>query len=204
MPATNDREIEAKFLVADLALLAERLRAAGAQPQGERVFESNLRFDTPSGQLRSAKSALRLRQDTRSRVTFKGPPESGSEANERLEIEFAVSDFAAVRRLFEALGYQVFAIYEKYRTTWAWDGLEVVLDELPIGSFVEIEGGDAAQVRAAAEKLGLDWSARISTSYLELFEQLRSAGYPSRELSFAACEGIPADLAKIGLRRAGG
>jgi len=42
--------------------------------------------------------------------------------------------------VFEALGYAVYMMYEKYRTTFRLDNLEVVLDELPYGNFVEIEG----------------------------------------------------------------
>ncbi len=202
MQTEKGQEIEAKFLVRDLKSVAAKLRASGARQSRARVFESNLRFDTPDGTLSAGKRALRLRQDHQTRLTYKGPPDPSSEANAREEIEFAVSDQDAARRLFLALGYQVFAVYEKYRTTWEWDGLEVVLDELPFGLFVEIEGGDAAAIRHAAELLELDWSARCPASYLELFARVRAAGCPAEQLTFQACEGHEITPAQLRLRYA--
>ena len=60
-------------------------------------------------------------------------------------------------------------------------GLEphLMLDELPYGDFVEIEG-NMDQLKPVALQLGIDWEAAIPASYHELFERVRAA----RELSF--------------------
>jgi len=198
MTASNDREIEVKFFVRSLAALEERLRGLGAVLESPRIFEANLRFDTPERALEKKRCVLRLRQDQCARLTFKGPASASSEANERQEIEIEVSDFAAARRLLKALGYEVSAMYEKYRTTYHWNGLEVVLDELPYGCFVEIEGPGAAALRAAADQLQLRWDARIATSYLGLFDRFCSKrNLRLIELSFANFKELavaPADL----------
>lgn len=173
--AANDQEIEVKFFIRDLATIEHLLQGLGARLTAERVLETNLRFDTADGLLSQQRKALRLRQDANAVMTFKGPPQDDKEVNVRQEIEFQVSDFKAARRFLEALGYHVSVIYEKYRTTYMLDNLTIVLDEMPFGAFIEIEGPDSDSIREIAGSLFLDWQARIVMSYLALFQKLRSA-----------------------------
>jgi adenylate cyclase class 2 len=199
-----EQEIEAKFLVRDLSMIALRLDVLGAQITFPRVYEVNLRFDTPDGSLTRARQVLRLRQDAASFLTFKGPQRQGETVSARQEIEFQVSDFTAARHLLEALGYQVAVIYEKYRTTYQLGSLVVTLDEMPFGSFIEIEGPDAQSIQSAAASLQLDWEARSATSYLALFSQLCAArGLAAQNLTFDELRGINAAPEDLGLRYAG-
>jgi adenylate cyclase class 2 len=194
----TQQEVEAKFYLRDQQAFERRLISAGGQLTVPRVFEINLRFDTPDGSLALARQVLRLRRDTQAVMTYKGPMRAGEEVSVRREIEFEVSDFAAARSLLEALGYQVVVMYEKYRTTYRFLEVEVMLDEMPYGAFVEIEGADPGLVRTAADRLGLRWDARSQESYLALFEGLRSRrGFRMPHLSFDGFKGItvkPEDL----------
>ena len=91
-----------------------------------------------------------------------------------------MGNFEAARRLLEALGYRLTVMYEKYRTTYHLRHLIVVLDEMPYGNFVEIEGSSARAIHAAANQIGLRWEARSEMSYLALFEHLRAVrGLPA-------------------------
>lgn len=195
----NDQEIESKFYVRYLPTLEQKLINLGAVKISERVLESNLRFDTPAGDLTRERRALRLRQDAVARLTFKGPAQPGQSVSMRQEIEFEVSSFNSARAFLKALGYQVMAMYEKYRTTYTLNGLEVVLDELPYGNFIEIEGPDADSIRAVADALGLNWDARVMDSYLSLFERLRAAGLKANTLSFEELRGQAIDMRAIGV-----
>ena len=87
----------------------------------------------------------------------------------RQELEVEVSDFETTRHLLEALGYEVAVMYEKYRTMYKLDVVDVVLDEMPYGTFIEIEGPDAASIQVAAAVMGLNWNARCGESYLAIF-----------------------------------
>lgn len=174
--AQDNFEQEAKFYIANLPGLQVRLEHAGAELKHPRVFESNLRFDLPDGSLTRKGQVLRLRQDERARLTYKGPAEFGHEVTARPEIEFEVSSFENARVLLEALGYTVSVIYEKYRTSYTLGGCEVTLDEMPYGDFAEIEGPDAPAIQVVAGQLKLNWAARTSDSYLMLFSRLRLAG----------------------------
>ena len=196
----ESRETEAKFFIADQARLAVRLLALHPRIVQARTHELNLRFDTAQGDLTQAGRVLRLRQDSSVRLTYKGQAQIKSGASDRVEIEFGVSDFAAARNLLLALDYQVVFIYEKYRTTYAMADVEVMLDELPYGNFIEIEGRLSA-LRPAAEHLGLDWTAAIPRSYHDLFQQLRRRrDLPFRDLTFENFSGLSQTLADLGLR----
>jgi adenylate cyclase class 2 len=167
------KELEVKFLLSKREEMETKLDALG-MITAPRVLEVNLRFDTPDKSLSSAGKVLRLRSDSRIRITYKGPGTLEGGANLRQELEFTVSDFDTAKAFFEALGYQVYTIYEKYRTTYRLGDLEVDLDELPTGDFLEIEGADAQSIKKLAEILGLHWEARIQDSYIVLFERLRA------------------------------
>ena len=181
------REVEAKFYVRDLARIARALQERRAQCVQPRVLEINLRYDLPDGSLKAAGQVLRLRQDAQTRLTYKGPTTHSDGILSRDEIELAVADFEQARQLLEALGYLVSARYEKYRTTYQLNGRQIMLDELPYGDFVEIEGPDEAAVRALAADLGLAMSAAIPASYLALFERLcAESGLDPGQLTFAA------------------
>jgi adenylate cyclase class 2 len=181
---SEDTELEVKFNLSGRQKMEERL-AGKAALRAPRVHEVNLRLDTPDHALLYTGRLLRLRQDTRSRLTYKGPGSEQGGARLRQELEFTVSDFDTTLHLFEALGYTIVLMYEKYRTTYELGEVEVVVDETPIGDFLEIEGPDGKSIRQAANELGLDWEKRILDSYTMLFEHARaSLGFKFRDMSF--------------------
>ena len=141
--ASSGEELEVKFYVPDLARVAERLQALsaalGAKLVQPRQHETNLRFDTPNGDLVRQRQVLRLRQDDAARLTFKGPGREVDGIQQRQELEFTVSNFGMAQRFLEALGYQVIWMYEKYRQTYALGDVLVTLDELPFGNFIEVK-----------------------------------------------------------------
>jgi len=195
------QEIEAKFYVQDLKQIESLIQKLDAYLIQPRVLETNIRFDLPDSGLRSKGQVLRLRQDTETRLTYKDAGTKKQGVINRTEIEFVVDDFEKAKLFLEALGYQSFFQYGKYRTTYALQTSEVsetsevsvhiMLDEMPYGNFVEIEGESIAQIRSMANKLNLDWQAAISKSYSRLFEiARRSLGFRFSDLTFANFEKI--------------
>ena len=198
---TNDMEIEAKFYLHQLQSLEQRLVEAGAELVQPRTHETNLRFDLVDGSLARNRQVLRLRQDANNVVTFKGPAQMGATVAIRQEIEVNVSDFDAMRRILEALGYRVVVMYEKWRTTYRMGDLEIVLDEMPYGYFCEIEALNPAAIQAVMEPLDLDWEARISDSYLGLFDRFKAnTGLQAADLSFSAFAGVKVRPKDLGVR----
>ena len=52
------------------------------------------------------------------------------------------------------LGYRLSVVYEKRRKTWHFDNVEIVLDELPFGLYMEIEGTQK-NIANAENRLGI-------------------------------------------------
>ena len=199
----KDQELEVKFYITNLSVVEDRLQGLGAHLTLPRVFEVNLRFDTPNSDLSRSLRVLRLRQDKIARLTYKGPASGLGGARLRQELEFEVSDFAIARAFLEALGYQVMMIYEKYRLAYDLDGVEISLDELPYGTFVEIEGPDPVAIQAVTRHLGLDWEATIPASYTVLFDQLKERlNLSFRDLSFESFKDLAITPADLGVRPA--
>lgn len=178
-------EIEAKFYIRDLKKIEQYIKDLGGVATQPRVLESNLRFDTHNRELSASFQVLRLRQDTRARLTYKGPADPNSNVSARLEYEVKISDLTTGRYILEALGYEIVTIYEKYRTSYSLDNVELSLDEMPFGDFMEIEGPDAHQIRQMADNLNLKWENRSSLSYLGIFSQVKERlGLSMRDLTF--------------------
>lgn len=197
------QETEVKFYVRDLNRLKARLEKLGARQVQERVLETNLRFDLPDGRFRLEGRVLRLRRDTEVRLTYKSASKKEQGILSREEIEFVVEDFEKAKQFLEALGYQKLAYYEKYRTTYDLNQTHIMLDELPYGDFVEIEGEAARSIHAVADQLNLNWEAAAATSYVALFERVRKALKLSfQDISFANFDGINVDATHLGARAA--
>jgi adenylate cyclase class 2 len=180
-------EVEVKFFVPDLAAFRERLLGAGAEQKKPRIFERNVRFDTADERLYKELSLLRLRQDTAVTLTYKGTPENlpKSEAKVREELEVQVSDFDTLSEIFQRLGFAPVQVYEKYRETFQRQDVEIVLDELPYGNFIELEGEEEG-IRTAVSHLNLNWQDRIIDNYLGLMAQLKAHhNLPFNDLTFA-------------------
>ena len=188
--AENQRETEVKFCVFNLSQIETSLDKLKAHLFAARTLEVNLRFDTPNGDFMHAGRVLRLRKDDRAHLTYKENGQNISGALTRREIEFIVDDFDSARQFIEALGYEVAFIYEKYRTTYEYKGTHIMLDELPYGNFIEIEGR-LEMLRPIADELGMDWKKAIPASYHVLFEQLRkSRRWTFRDLTFENLQDI--------------
>jgi adenylate cyclase class 2 len=162
-------EIEIKFWVQDPAELKRRIAALGATSRGP-VFETNVRYENAAGTLARDGCLLRLRKDSGARLTFKSPSEADDrEFKVHRELEVHVGDFETMHLILGSLGFRSVQIYEKNRETFAVDGAELCLDELPFGRFLEIEG-PKERIRYLAERLDLPWDRRIVMNYLQMFE----------------------------------
>jgi adenylate cyclase class 2 len=180
----QDQEIEVKFYVQQFDKLPDLVLRAGGRLLAPRTFEYNVRFDTADRSLQQAGRLLRLRRERRCYLTYKDDTHAESGALRRREIEVEVEDFDACQRLVQALGYETVFTYEKYRTTYARGDCRVMLDELPFGHFVEIEG-DRSEIEVLAGRLRLKWQCAIPRSYHALFEGMQQGGAVlARDLTF--------------------
>ncbi len=108
-----------------------------------------------------------------------------------------VGDWKTAVFLFNRLGYQPQMVYEKYRETYHLGTAEIVLDEMPYGDFIEIEG-DTEDIKRVAEKMGLDWNGRLLTNYLALMRQLKQHhNLPFTDLTFTNFANLNISIADV-------
>jgi adenylate cyclase, class 2 len=197
----DGHETEVKFFVRDLKKIEMRLLELKAHLIQPRVHEVNLRFDNPNGDLGRDSKVLRLRKDVEGKFTFKGPSEQRTDGVlSRREIEFTVGDFDGAKDFLEALGFIPIVFYEKFRATYELSGVHIMLDELPYGEFVEIEGENVNTLREVAQLLGLDWETAIQMGYHRLFESVaEKEKLDVSQLSFAALKSVHISADDLGV-----
>ncbi|HYY95240.1 MAG TPA: class IV adenylate cyclase, partial [Pyrinomonadaceae bacterium] len=149
-------EVEKKYRLTrgEAERVRRRLEEMSGEVGGGSQFEENAIYTGPG--LDPRRRVLRLRRRGEHAIlTFKEREPSPSAIKRQHEDETEVSDADALAAILEALGYRPTLVYEKRRTTWHLDGVEVVLDELPFGLFLEIEG-EESQILEAERLLNLE------------------------------------------------
>jgi len=182
-------EIEVKIRVESLEELKKKIAEVGAVLVSERLFEDNFLLDFPGRILKNAGCALRLRKTGgRTFLTFKGKPKEGERYKIVEEYETTIADGDAALSIFKKLGLYAAFRYQKYRQEYRLDELHILLDETPIGNFVEMEGRPE-EIDQAASQLGFSSDAYITKSYPILYAAYcREKGIESDAMVFAGEE----------------
>ena len=165
-----EREVKLRFDSPEEARAA--ILAAGATPLRCRRLQEDALLDTDDEALRRRRCGLRIRTEAgKSLLTFKGPVQPGT-MKIRDEHETVIGDGEVLQHVLEELGLHVWFRYEKYREEYAAEDVTIALDETPVGTYVEIEGGEEA-IHAMTRALGRTADDFILHSYRGLFLQHR-------------------------------
>jgi adenylate cyclase, class 2 len=186
MAAILEREIKLRFTSPEEARAA--VLALGATPMRGRRLQEDCLLDTPDGMLKQRRTVLRVRMESgKSLLTFKGPVQPAA-VKVRDELETVVGDGPLLLKILEELGFRPSFRYQKYREEFALDEVIVAVDETPLGTFVEIEGGDRG-IAETAVALGRGPSDYLLDSYRSLFcEHCRQRGIPVTDMLFDESE----------------
>ncbi len=131
----------------------KRLEELGADFAGE-VFEEN--YLHRGGLLDERRATLRLRKTGETNtLTYKESIRNDLDVKHKIEFETCVSNVDATEKIIGMLGYRLSVVYEKRRRTYHFGEVEVVMDELPFGLYMEIEG-TYKDIAKAEEKLGIE------------------------------------------------
>ena len=148
-------EIEKKYRLSknQREAVLKRLPQIGAKLKAEE-FEENTLYG--GGELlHMGHSVLRLRRVNGAAIlTYKERLPSTSSIKHQREEETRVSDAEAMDVILDALGFTAALVYEKRRQTWRLGKSEIVIDELPFGLFMEIEGSEE-EIRDIEGKLAV-------------------------------------------------
>jgi adenylate cyclase class 2 len=180
-------EIEVKLRVGRTADVESRLRVLGAFLESPRELEDDVLFDFPDRRLTAAGSMLRLRRRKGCAIlTFKEPIATDLGAKVRRETESEVGEHDAVAAIVAGLGMVPIWRYQKQRTTYRLGGLHALVDELPIGNFLELEG-PKSEIDRWAGALGFSPQDYVLDTYRDLHEAWRRAhGEPEGPMIFPA------------------
>jgi adenylate cyclase class 2 len=187
-------ETEIKFYLPDPQGMREKLLAMGAVCHG-RHDEYNIRLDDAAGSIEARQMVLRIRRMTTNGsatwlLTVKAHENTMSDLSSRREIELEIADGNVMVAALTVLGYTPYFIYEKRRETFDLRGCEVMIDEMPYGWFLEIEGA-ADAIRSRVGELGLDLADGLTCGYSKIFANVVGAmDLDIRDLTFEAFEGI--------------
>ena len=163
-------EVEKKFRLTKRQrdAVLKRLPEVGANLEGE-DFEENKLFKGEA--LNPGSCVLRLRRVKRNAtLTYKKRLPGSSAIKQQREEETAIDDPEAMEAILEALGFTPALVYEKRRQTWRLGTTEIVIDVLPFGLFMEIEGR-ANEIKAVERKLGLKGLRAEHATYPQLTEK---------------------------------
>ena len=179
---TVEREVKLRFASVEEARTA--VLGSEATPLRGRRLQEDCLLDTPDQSLRTRKCVLRVRVECgKSRITWKGPAQP-SRMKVREELETIVGDGELLLRIFDQLGFQPWFRYQKYREEFALGDVVIAIDETPVGTFVELEGGEAG-IATLAERLGRTPSDYVLDSYRTLFlEWQRQHGGRGQDMVF--------------------
>src|SRR5437660_8986107 len=166
MTATLEREIKLRFDSVEAA--RDAVLAAGATPVRGRRLQEDCLLDTIDESLRRRRCVLRVRMESgKSLLTFKGPVQP-ADMRLRDELETIIADGSVLLRILEELGFRVWFRYQKYREEFVLDDVIVAVDETPVGTFVEIEGGERS-IAETVQALGRGPADYLVDSYRGLF-----------------------------------
>ncbi len=194
MSSNQSLEIEVKFHIGDSESIRRRLIGLGAASLGQ-VFEKNLCYEDAANSLQAKGCLLRLRQDSACRLTYKCPPtESSTDFKIYRELEVTVSDARSTDAILNAVGFRAVQSYEKWRESFVLENVQICIDTMPFGSFLEIEG-PRVPIKDTARSLGLRWEERILTNYLAIFHFLRRKfQWPFSDVTFDNFASVACDF----------
>ncbi|MDQ2936700.1 MAG: class IV adenylate cyclase [Acidobacteriota bacterium] len=143
----------------------QRLPRIGAKPKGQE-FEVNTIYAGET--LDVARSILRLRRiGDRGILTYKERFPTSSAIKHQREDETGLDDPDAMELILDALGFTPALVYEKRRQTWRLGETEIVIDELPFGLFMEIEGSEN-DIQVVERKLAIKRLRSETATYPQL------------------------------------
>jgi adenylate cyclase class 2 len=179
-----NREIEIKFELKNPESIRKELKNQSARFLGK-AFERTIRFDTKDKKLEKEDKFLRVRTGFKNTITFKRKlKKEDKKFREREEIEIEISDPKKMETILNKLGFTKKWIMEKYREKWEWGSAEIVIDKLPFGNFIEIEGNENSILKTI-KMLRLSLKEGITATYWGLWENYcRKKGIKNENIIF--------------------
>lgn len=154
--------------------ILQRLPEIGAKRTAEEFEENTIYLGR---NLAAGTQVLRLRiVGDSATLTYKQRLLGPSAIKHQREEETRVDDPRAMQAILKALGFTPALVYEKRRETWLLGQTEIVIDDLPFGLFMEIEG-EEIDIETIESRLAIKGLITENATYPQLtMEKGKRAG----------------------------
>ena len=164
-------EKEIKIKVENPLEITDKLRRNGAVFLGG-ALEKTIRFDTENLDYEKNGKFIRCRSGFSNTITLKEKiKEATSDVRARKETEFEIQDIDKMQYILETLGLTYTRTMEKYRQQWKLGNVDITIDELCFGIYMEIEG-EESEIYKTCEILGIDPEKKILVTYWDLWKEI--------------------------------
>lgn len=173
-------EYEATFTNIDKDSMRTTLRSVGATLERPEYLQRRTVFNLPQANQITG-GWLRIR-DEGDRITLSIKVVDGDRIEDQKEACITVSDYQEAEVILTTLGAERKAYQETLRELWLLDGVEITIDTWPfLEPFIEVEGETEEAVKAASEKLGMNWTDARFCSVAPLFSE--KYGVPEEQIN---------------------
>lgn len=161
----NILESQVKFKLKKIPDILKTLRENEAVFLGG-SYEKTIKYDDGKGTFNKNGILLRTMNGFENKITLK-------EMSENHFTEVEVEDAEAINYIFSKLGLTNQLIMEKYRLKWKLKGVNISVDELPFGVYLEIKG-TVEQINLIVRLMRLNGDEMINITYWDIFEELKN------------------------------
>ncbi len=164
----KNQEIEVKFRLENEKAFIDHLNKMGFINVKD-VFETNIIFDMMDGSYSSRGRLVRVRETDKGNIlTYKEKQGEDSQYKVRTEIETSIDDSEQMIEMLKYMGFIISFVYQKKRMYFTKDDIEITIDKLPFGNYIEIEA-TKNQIVNLSKELNLEMTEISNMSYLALY-----------------------------------
>ena len=158
-----ETEYEATFIDINKDEYRKILKRAGAKLIKPEFIQKRIVFNLPKGH--EIKGGWLRVRDEGDKITMSLKIVNGNKIENQKEICLKIDDLEKGAEFLSKIGCGRKAYQENKRELWILGGVEITLDEWPfLEPYIEIEGSSEKKVKAAAKKIGLDYSRAMFCS----------------------------------------
>lgn len=164
---------EVKFELKDNEDIIRKLRKKRAVLIGG-FKEKTTRYDDENGNYEKDGKFIRVRSGLKNIISFKEKLDDSKDDTilKRNDIEVEIGDISKMQYILEVMGLKKTFTMEKYRLKWKFEDVDLNVDELPFGLFLEIHG-EEEQIAKVMEELELARENIVPGTYWDIFEKYK-------------------------------
>ena len=136
-------------------------------------MEKTIRYDNDDLKCSNNGIFIRTKSGMKNVLTLKEiPTDSSNTSFERITTEVEVDNINKIGYILEKIGLTKKFIMEKYRLFFKYDNVDILIDELPFGIYLEIKGEDN-EINRITKMLNIDETDLIKMTYWDIYDKIK-------------------------------